>query len=133
LKYNYQNFRLDILELCDPNLLIEREQFYLDTLVLEYNILKVAKSLLGFKHSDISKEKIRLAKKGLPFLGNIQDTYSNRKSLAVSVKDISTGQITSFPSIRRAALFVGIHYSHISECLSKKGYYENKLFYITKK
>ena len=38
LKYGYSNFRLDILEYCDPAILIEREQYYLDNLKLEYNI-----------------------------------------------------------------------------------------------
>ena len=44
LKDDYVNFRLDILELCDS---IEREQFYLNTLDLKYNTLKVAGSLLN--------------------------------------------------------------------------------------
>jgi group I intron endonuclease len=51
LKYGYSNFSLDILEYCEPNLLISREQYYLDTLKPEYNILKIAHSFLGFKHS----------------------------------------------------------------------------------
>ena len=46
LKHGYVNFILDILELCDSSSIIEREQFYLDTLDLEYNTLKVAGSLL---------------------------------------------------------------------------------------
>lgn len=32
LKYGYSNFSLDIIEYCEPNLLISREQYYLDTL-----------------------------------------------------------------------------------------------------
>lgn len=132
LKYNYTNFKLDIIELCDPKFLIDREQFYLNTLDLKYNILKTAGSLLGFKHSCDSKEKMRIAKTGLPFLGNKQDAFSNCKSLPVLVKDINTGQITHFPSIRRAALFVNVHYSYLSECLSKKGFYKNNNYYITK-
>jgi group I intron endonuclease len=50
LKHDYVNFSLDILEYCDINVLIEREQYYLDTLKPEYNILKVASSKLGYKH-----------------------------------------------------------------------------------
>ena len=37
LKHDYVNFSLDILEYCDINVLIEREQYYLDTLKPEYN------------------------------------------------------------------------------------------------
>lgn len=51
LKYGLNNFSLEIIEYCDKLVLIEREQFYLDTLKPEYNLLKVAGSKLGFKHS----------------------------------------------------------------------------------
>lgn len=59
LKYGYNNFTLEILEYCPKTILLEREQFYLDLLVPEYNILKHAYSLLGFKHSQESIEKLK--------------------------------------------------------------------------
>lgn len=63
LKYGYAEFRLEILEYCSPEVLIEREQFYFDTLIPEYNILKIAGSPLGYRHSEASKKLISL---GLP-------------------------------------------------------------------
>ena len=45
LKYGHQNFTLEILEYCLQSELLEREQYYLDLLVPEYNILKTAYSL----------------------------------------------------------------------------------------
>lgn len=48
LKYGHTNFTLDILEYCPKAKLLEREQFYLDLLIPDYNILKYAYSLLGF-------------------------------------------------------------------------------------
>lgn len=36
--YGFVNFKLDILEYCEPSVLLEREQYYLDTLKPEYNI-----------------------------------------------------------------------------------------------
>jgi len=59
LKYGHANFTLDILEYCPKAKLLEREQFYLDLLVPDYNILKYAYSLLGFKHSQESIEKLK--------------------------------------------------------------------------
>jgi group I intron endonuclease len=59
LKYDHKNFTLEILEYCPKSKLIEREQFYLDILIPEYNILKYAYSLLGFKHSQESIEKLK--------------------------------------------------------------------------
>jgi len=32
VKYGYSSFKLEILENCEPNILIEREQYYLDLL-----------------------------------------------------------------------------------------------------
>jgi group I intron endonuclease len=55
LKYRYSNFSFEILEYCEPKKCIEREQYYLDLLKPEYNILKNAGSPLGFKHSEESK------------------------------------------------------------------------------
>lgn len=61
LKYGHDNFKLEILEYCRADELIRREQYYLDLLNPEYNILKSAYSLLGFKHSaeNIAKFKLR--------------------------------------------------------------------------
>jgi len=59
LKYGHSNFTLEVLEYSPKTKLIEREQFYLDLLVPEYNILKHAYSLLGFKHSQESIEKFK--------------------------------------------------------------------------
>jgi|SRR5919204_3450991 group I intron endonuclease len=51
LKYGFQNFKLEILEYCAEDVNpVEREQYFLDLLKPEYNILTKAGSLLGFKH-----------------------------------------------------------------------------------
>jgi len=55
---------LDIIEYCSPKDLINREQYYLQSLKPDYNILKTAGSLLGFKHSEATIEIIRNAKLG---------------------------------------------------------------------
>lgn len=51
-KNGYSNFSLEILEYCNPSDAVSIEQKYLDLLKPEYNILKKAGSLLGFKHSE---------------------------------------------------------------------------------
>ena len=58
LKYGYSRFNLEILEYCEPSEAVLREQYYLDLLKPEYNILKKAGSLLGFKHSPETIAKI---------------------------------------------------------------------------
>lgn len=57
-KYGLNSFNLEILEYCSKDNVIEREQFYLDTSKPEYNILKIAGSRLGLKHSLLSRLKL---------------------------------------------------------------------------
>lgn len=59
LKYGYSNFKLEILEYCKVKDLIKREQYYIDALKPEYNILKVAYSSLGFRHSEETLVRLR--------------------------------------------------------------------------
>lgn len=40
LKYGFSKFRLDILEFCSPDILLEREKYYFEAISPEYNILK---------------------------------------------------------------------------------------------
>jgi group I intron endonuclease len=54
IKYNFENFSLDILEYCSVEDVIEREQYYLDTYKPKYNILKPAGSSLGYVHNESS-------------------------------------------------------------------------------
>nr|YP_010218590.1 ribosomal protein S3 [Morchella brunnea]UBU98354.1 ribosomal protein S3 [Morchella brunnea] len=47
LKNGYSNFKLENLEYCDPDKAIAREQYYLDFLKPDYNVLHSAGSRLG--------------------------------------------------------------------------------------
>ena len=64
IKYGYSNFSLEILEYCAPEKAIEREQYYLDLLKPEYNILRIAGSILGYKHSEETIAKLKMNLKG---------------------------------------------------------------------
>lgn len=60
LKYGVENFVFIILELVSLKVtLLKREQFYLDLLKPEYNILTFAGSLKGYKHSETTIQKLR--------------------------------------------------------------------------
>ena len=65
LKHGYDSFTLDILEYCEINILIDREQHYFDLLKPEYNILKAANSRIGRKHSLKTKALMSLKLKGV--------------------------------------------------------------------
>ena len=63
LKYGYAEFILEILEYCSPEVLLQREQYYFDTYHPDYNILKVAGSPIGYRHSEAAKKQIGIASK----------------------------------------------------------------------
>jgi group I intron endonuclease len=60
-KYGYSNFTLEILEYCerDKIVILKKEQYYIDTLKPKYNILKLAGSPLGYKHTKEALAKMR--------------------------------------------------------------------------
>lgn len=64
IKFGYLKFSLEILEYCEPKDVIKREQHYLNILKPEYNILKTAGSVLGLKHTEEIRAKIREASLG---------------------------------------------------------------------
>lgn len=89
LKYGYGNFSIDILEYCDISTLIEREQYYIDLLEPEYNILKIAYSREGAKHTEITKSCI-----GLKSLGRKHTEEAKLKMREIAI--LRKGEETSF-------------------------------------
>lgn len=65
VKNGYSNFIVEILEYCNLDVLIKREQYFIDTLNPVYNINKTAGSMKGFKHSDVTKATMSSKKKKL--------------------------------------------------------------------
>lgn len=62
-KYGESNFRFDIIEECEIENLLIREQFYLDIIKPEYNLCTIAGTCAGRKLSLEHKEKISKANK----------------------------------------------------------------------
>jgi hypothetical protein len=88
LKYGYSNFRLEILEYCEPDNVVAREQYYLDLLKPEYNLLGTAGSSLGYKHTKEGLEKMSAARSA--FTG-YKLSVETRAKLAVA----ATGRVLS--------------------------------------
>jgi len=127
LKYGYAEFRLEILEYCNTNKLIEREQFYFDKYNPEYNILKIAGSPLGYRHSEAAKNLISIASKNRKvsestrelkrkaLLGRTLDKehlekmrLSNTLRQSVLLTNTKTGKIQEFSSMTDAGEYLGI-------------------------
>lgn len=63
-KHGKQSFVFKILEICDKNKLIEREQYWLDKLNPDYNVCKIAGNTSGRKLSSESIDKMKSKLKG---------------------------------------------------------------------
>lgn len=59
-KYGSDSFIYEIIEICSKEILIQREQFYFDTLNPEYIILKKASSFIGYKHTSLYEKRYRI-------------------------------------------------------------------------
>jgi group I intron endonuclease len=138
LKYGYAAFRLEILEYCSPEVLLQREQYYFDTFNPEYNILKVAGSPLGYRHSEAAKKLISLASKnrkvsektrGLKreaLLGKTFDEgrlekmrLSNIFRKPVIITNTETGETLEFSSLTDAGKYLGMSRVSVRKYLLK--------------
>nr|YP_010690213.1 hypothetical protein PQ570_mgp23 [Neopestalotiopsis cubana]WBU13052.1 hypothetical protein [Neopestalotiopsis cubana] len=107
LKFGYSNFNLEILEYCDKNILLEKEQHFFDLLNPNYNTLKFAGSGLGFKHSleTLLKFQIRDIEKGhaiivLNKIDGLNSEYSSIRKAAIDLK-VSTTTLSSYIGINK--------------------------------
>jgi hypothetical protein len=65
-KYGIEDLQFSILEpVMFPELLIQREQYHIDTLKPIFNVCQIAGSSLGYKHSEESKKKFSESRKGV--------------------------------------------------------------------
>lgn len=110
LKYGYSNFKLEIIEYCLKKDVIIREQYYIDLVKLEYNILSKAGSSSGFKHSKESLLKLRT---------HLQ-ILNSKKGFSVEIIDIKTQISTKYLSIRQAALAIKAHHKSLIDCDKNK-------------
>lgn len=142
LKYGYSGFKIDILEYCTKDEAIAREQYYLDLLNPEYNILKKAGSTLGFRHSDETIAKFRETRKNRVFSeetrGKLTENNLNRsveykeklrarllelnlaKGHEVEVTNILTNEKTIYPTIRQAAKEIGVAHVSVMRVIESK-------------
>ena len=61
------SFAFEVIELCEPGVLVVREQAWMDQLKPEYNVSPTAGNCLGVKHSAETRLKHSLATKGRKF------------------------------------------------------------------
>jgi group I intron endonuclease len=84
-KYGLKNFTFSVVEFCDSQVLLQREQHYLDILFslpanLRYNFNPTAGSSLGYKHTDDTRAKISASMTGKTHSEDTRVKMSDAKS-----------------------------------------------------
>lgn len=146
LKYGYSNFSLDVLEYCESTVLISREQYYIDLLNPEYNILKIAGSRLGSKHSPETLLKYKNRKLSEASLANLIKSKAGVAPLSPLRRInqlLATGHITTvvnkennsvklYDSIRAAARDLGTSHNSLLNHIKTNKLYKG-IYIITRK
>ena len=150
IKYGHANFSVAILEYCKPELLDLREQYWLDFLEPEYNILKFSKSSRGYKHTPESINKMKgprpyfkpspehLAKivelsRNRVYDQEFRDNISKREGYTVYVYDSEGQLINTYTSIIRLKKAYGLtmHHKTLYKRISRGLLFYNHRFTFT--
>lgn len=115
-KYGEENFKFEIIEKIEnKNLLIGREQYWMNVLEPEYNICKFAGSSLGIKRTDEEKERISKTLKGRKIPQEVREKISKTlKGMMVGEKNPMFGRKVSLETRRKQSE------SHKGKCIGEK-------------
>lgn len=106
---------MEILEFCDTDNLLKREQYYMDYLNPNYNIVETAGSTLGYRHTPESplgakmrdfvlSEEVRERKA----LSTENATASRR--ISIVVENILTNEKSEYVSLTEAGKALGVSF-----------------------
>lgn len=95
---------------------MSREQYYINTLKPDYNILNIAGSSLSFNHSEVTKKLLSSSQLGIKRNTQVivkirssetrlKQSVSSFNAIPVKVTHIETGKLTYFSSKSKAAEF----------------------------
>ena len=107
IKYGHSSFKLEILEYCAPEDLEDRENYYIDSVNPEYNVVQKSNAMpsrVGYKHRKSTIEKISKAQPA---------------SVTISVLDLLTNTEKVYDSLSQAEIELNITRSRLSWFLSK--------------
>lgn len=83
-KYGFEQLVFEVLELCNRNSLLEREQFYIDGLNPFFNICRIAGNSLGRKHSLETKQNLSAMNKNKPTYSMLGKKHSEHTKHLIS-------------------------------------------------
>lgn len=99
-KYGKCNFIFEVIEFCEINDLLKKEQYYIDTLNPFFNISRIAGHTLGTKRTDEQRLKMSIIQKNMP--QDVKDARTERnkknrfpKRAVELARIVNTGRIVS--------------------------------------
>lgn len=115
-KYNEEDFVFEIIEYCEIDKLLEREQFFLDSELPIYNICVTAGSQLGRKSTEEAKQKQRQASIRLG-IKPPKETWEKRQKSVIMLND-NQEELDTFVSLSEACRYVGKNHTFAS-CITR--------------
>lgn len=135
LKYGFSNFSLEILEYCDRDNVLQKEQYYLDLLKPVYNIVEKAGSTLGYRHTEETLRKMKehvLSNEMLRIKALSTKNATEARSIGVIVENVKTKDKKEFCSMRAASRYLRVAPSSVSQAVLSNRLLKNT-YLITKK
>lgn len=90
-KYGIENFKFEVVEECSKDVILEREQYYIDTLKPVYNKCLIAGNSFGIKRSEEYKEKQRQIQRGMKHVPHSEET---KRKIGIAHKGMVHSQET---------------------------------------
>lgn len=87
-KYGVDNIEFTIVELCEKDRLLEREQYYIDSLCPYFNLCPLARNSAGYKFTEEQLKKLSDIRKGVypEHLRNTNNTPEARLKISIKAK-----------------------------------------------
>lgn len=141
-KYGISCFIFIVLEYCDVECLIKKEQYYIDNLKPHYNLCKIAGSPIGLKRNEETKNKISKNHARHNLGKSFNETIRNNMSLGqrkrlppteltknktknslfkpVIKYDLDMNVLEEYKSLKDASLMNNIPYKYLSSLITGK-------------
>lgn len=120
LKYGFSNFTLEILEYSDKDNVLKREQYYMDLVKPQYNIVEIAGSTLGYKHTPESLAKMR----DFVLSGEVRDrkalstvNATVARTITILVENMETKVKQQYTSLTEVGYALGVSKASVSQAL----------------
>lgn len=134
LKYGFSSFSLEILEYCNEDNVLSREQYFIDLLKPKYNIVQIAGSTLGYKHTPESLAKMRdfiLSDEVLKRKALSTKNAAEARKISVIVENIKTKEKTEYGSMSEVGKVLGVHRNAVSQAVKNRSFLK-KTYLVTK-